>query len=107
MSGFTASAASNKWKLEFTDTFVDNYNSKDLEGQRRVDEALSVLVTSERPHKLGQIKDLPVAFGGRVCVYDISKSSRLSYNVLFATRIIQCVRVCDHKTVQGKDFRAR
>ena len=106
LSGFTSSAASapsNEWKLEFTPTFIDNYNSKDPENQHRVDQALLVLATSKWPHKLGHIKELPTAFGGKVCVYDISKSSRLSYNVFFAAKTIQCVRVCDHKTVQGKD----
>jgi hypothetical protein len=103
LSGFTATAASDQWTLEFTQTFIDNYNSKDSENQHRVDEALSVLAGSKWPNKLGQIKELPAAFGGRVCVYDISRSSRLSYNVFFETKTIQCVRVCDHKTVQGKD----
>jgi hypothetical protein len=100
LSGSTADAPSNQWKFEATPTFDNGYNSKSAEDQHRVDEALLVLAESRFPNRLGEIKDTP---DGHVCVYDITRSSRLSYNVSFPTRTIQLVRVCDHKTVYGKD----
>jgi hypothetical protein len=100
LSGYTANVSSNSWRFDATPTFDNGYNSKDVENQGRVDEALEVLAESRFPNRLGTIKNIP---DGRVCVYKISKSSRLSYNVSFATKTIQLIRVCDHKTVYGKD----
>jgi hypothetical protein len=105
LSGFIPNALnipSSKWTLEFTPTFLENYLGKGAEDQRRVDDAVRTLAASNWPNRLGEIKELPLAFGGRVCVYDISRSSRLSYNVFFQTKTIQYVRVCDHQTVYGR-----
>jgi len=97
--------ASSKWKLEFTPTFLENYLGKNDEDQRRVDNAVATLAASDFPNRLGEMKNLREVFGGRVCVYDISRSSRLSYNVFFAAKTIQYVRVCDHQTVYGRKVR--
>ncbi len=108
LSGSTSNAPvapSSKWKVELTETFRENYLSKNTEDQRRVDDAVATLAASDWPNRLGEIKDLPASLGGRVCVYDISRSSRLSYNVFFPTKTIQCVRVCNHQTVQGRKVR--
>jgi hypothetical protein len=98
-------ALSSKWKLEFSDTFLENYLGKSSEDQHRVEDALTTLAASDWPNRLGEVKDLPPAYGGRVIVYDISRSSRLSYNVLFDDKTISCVRVCNHQTVQGRKVR--
>jgi len=100
LSGSTVDAPSNQWKFKATSTFDNGYSSKSVEDQHRVDEALLVLSESSFPNRLGEIKNTP---DGRVCVYDISRSSRLSYDVSFLTQTIQLIRVCDHKTVYGKD----
>lgn len=100
LSGFTANAKNDSWAFDATPTFKNGYDAKDSENQHRVDEALSMLGKSKFPNRLGEIKSTP---DGRVCVYDIGLKYRMSYRVSFPNRTIQLIRVCDHKTVYGKD----
>lgn len=100
LSGSIASAQSNLWIFDFTTTFDNGYASKDNDNQRLVDDALKMLSTSKQPQRLGDIKNTP---DGRVLVYEIGDKYRLSYRIEYVSRIIQLIRVCDHKAVYGKD----
>lgn len=102
--GSTANANDDLWEVIPASTFDYGYSRKDAENQHRVDELLLTLAASEFPHRLGEIKLTP---DGRVCVCDIGLKYRMSYRVDFKKKIIELIRVCDHKVVQGKDFRAR
>jgi len=100
LSGSIASAQSSHWSFDFTTTFDKGYASKDSVNQRLVDDALRMLGTSKWPQRLGEVKSTP---DGRVLVYEVGDKYRLSYRVDYISRIIQFIRVCDHKTVYGKD----
>lgn len=100
LSGSIANAKDSTWEFDWTPTFDYGYAAKDLENQRRIDDALTILAASKFPHRLAEIKNTP---DGRVCIYDIGLKYRMSYRVLFPNRTIQLIRVCDHKTVYGKD----
>lgn len=100
LSGFIASAQSRLWSFDVTSTFDVGYASKDKKNQLRVDDALVTLSSSKQPQRLGDLKNTP---DGYVLVYEIGRKYRLSYRVEYISRTIQLVRVCDHKTVYGKD----
>ena len=100
LSGFIASVQSNLWSFDITSTFDTGYASKDKKNQRRVDNALRTLGSSKQPQRLGDLKDTP---DGHILVYEIGRKYRLSYRVEYVSRTIQLIRVCDHKTVYGKD----
>lgn len=100
LSGSIASAQSSLWSFDITSTFDTGYASKDEKNQRRVDDALAILSSSKQPQRLGEPKNTP---DGHVLVYEIGRKYRLSYRVEYISRTIQLIRVCDHKTVYGKD----
>lgn len=100
LNGFIGSAQSSRWSFDFTTTFDKGYESKDSVNQLLVDDALKVLGNSRWPQRLGEVKNTP---DGRVLVYEIRDKYRLSYRIDYTSRIIQFIRVCDHKTVYGKD----
>lgn len=100
LTGSTANVSSSVWELDVTSTFDNGYVAKDLENRRRVREAILTLTSSSHPQRLGELKDTP---DGRVFVYDIGRKYRMSYCVSYSAKIIQLIRVCDHKTVYGRD----
>lgn len=90
----------SQWELVVTSTFDEGYTSKDTVNKHRVDNALADLSRSDDPRRLGIPKPTP---DGQVYVYEIGHKYRLSYRVDMKNRTLELIRVCDHKTVYGRD----
>ena len=86
------------WTLAPNKKFIKQYKSSSSDLQKRVDSALTELVMSENPTKLGDYKQ-----SLKVCAYNLDKSNRIIYSVDFINNTIELRRVGSHKQVYGKD----
>lgn len=68
------------------------------ERQKRADYAISDLAHSENPAAKGQYKS-----SIRVFTYELGRGDRILYDIQYEDNIIVLLRVCDHKSVYGKD----
>ncbi|MGI0047092.1 MAG: type II toxin-antitoxin system RelE family toxin [Nitrosotalea sp.] len=86
------------WIPERTKLFTRQYKSLHSDLQKNVNLAITELVKSENPIKLGKYKP-----SIKVYAYVLDKSNRLLYNVSFNEHVIEFIRVGSHKQVYGKD----
>ena len=86
------------WDTKSTPTFRRQYKNMGHYRQRSVDIATNVLRASENPADLGRYKQ-----DGNFYAYKLSKGDRLVYKINRKDHIILLFRVCDHKSVYGKD----
>lgn len=80
------------WTLESNKKFIKQYKSLSFDLQKKVDNALNELVNSEDPTMLGTYKQHL-----QVYAYNLDKSNRLVYVVCFSDKVIELLRVGDHK----------
>ena len=85
------------WDFELSNKFIKQYKKMSSQRQGRVDNALSELVNSEDPTKLGVYKK-----SMRVYSYELGNHDRIIYS-FDPNEGIELIRVCDHKSVYMKD----
>jgi mRNA-degrading endonuclease RelE of RelBE toxin-antitoxin system len=86
------------WIPERTKKFTQQYKLLHSDLQKKVDLAITELIESTNPTKLGEYKPSIKAYA---CVLD--KNNRILYNVSFNKNVIEFIRVGDHKMTYGKD----
>ena len=81
-------------------TAVFKKQHKNIGHKRRhtVDAAIVALETSENPADLGTCKQNSKSYA-----YKLSKGDRLLYGIDYNNRRVTFYRVCDHKSVYGRD----
>ena len=86
------------WNATRKTKFLKQYKNLDPQIQQKVNEAIQELRYSQNPARLGKYKQ-----NKRVFAYDIGRKYRVIYNVNWNNNTIEFLRVCDHKSVYGKD----
>lgn len=86
------------WRLDKRPKFVKQYSRLGNERQKYIDNALRELARSENPADLGEFKS-----SIKVFAYVVNKSDRILFDVDYPNGTIVLLRVCDHKSVYGKD----
>lgn len=77
--------------------FLKRFKGLDLQTKKCANTALNALANSENPSDLGIYKS-----DMRVFAYDIGKY-RMLFSIRYSENTIDLMRVCDHKSVYGKD----
>jgi len=86
------------WKIVGENAFKKQYKNMGHTRQTEVDKAIRELVSSENPANIGNYKQHQKIFA-----YELGKSDRLIYTLDYFHNEIILIRVCDHKSVYGKD----
>ncbi len=86
------------WNTERTPTFRKQYKNIGHKRQHAVDVAVDVLGASENPADLGRYKQ-----NKKLYAYKLSKGDRLLYKIDYNNHKVILYRVCDHKSVYGRD----
>jgi len=86
------------WRIEKRPQFAKQFKNLGSVRQQLVDTALRDLALSEDPAKKGEYKP-----SLRIWAYELNKSDRILYAVDYSQNVIILLRVCDHKSVYGKD----
>ncbi|MEX0657180.1 MAG: type II toxin-antitoxin system RelE family toxin [Nitrosopumilaceae archaeon] len=86
------------WKFEYSVTFVKQYRKLDHAIQNRVKTALAELSALDDPRLVGVFKQ-----SMKVFAYEFGRDYRLLYAVRFEDKVIELIRVGDHKSAYGKD----
>lgn len=63
-----------------------------------IDESVSQLLGADNPSLLGKYKQ-----SMKVFAYEIGRKYRIIYSVNWDDGVVEFLRVCDHKSVYGKD----
>ena len=88
----------NVWQVLKSKVFDRQYKNLGSVRQQITDKAVLLLSESENPADLGEYKS-----NLRVWSYELNKQDRIIYRVEYPENIIYFLRVCDHKSVYGKD----
>ncbi|AJZ76489.1 hypothetical protein SU86_009130 [Candidatus Nitrosotenuis cloacae] len=86
------------WQILRAKIFDRQYKNLGSVRQEIVDKALIILSESENPADLGEYKS-----NLRVWSYELNRHDRIVYRIEYKENIIHLLRVCDHKSVFGKD----
>lgn len=86
------------WTTRSEATFDSQFKHIGHVRQLRVSKAIDVLTASADPAILGKYKKHAAAFA-----YEIGRSDRLLYRLDRSRNEIVLLRVCDHKSVYGRD----
>ena len=86
------------WNIQRKNIFKKQYKNIGHARQLGVDKAISELVVSENPTKLGTYKQ-----NKKVYAYEIGKKDRLIFTLDYVELKIIFHRVCDHKSAYNKD----
>ncbi|MDE1827093.1 MAG: hypothetical protein KGH99_03480 [Thaumarchaeota archaeon] len=86
------------WILNPNKKFIKQYKSLSSNLQKKVDFALNELANSENPTLFGEYKQ-----NLQVYAYNLDKGNRIIYVVCFTDKIVELLRVGDHKMTYGKD----
>lgn len=86
------------WNLKWASKFVRQYKRLDTKTKQAVDDAIADIVSSEDPSSLGVYKS-----DMRIFSYEIGRKYRVVYSIQYREGIVALLRVCDHKSVYGKD----
>ncbi len=86
------------WTPERTKKFIRQYKLLHSDLQKKINLAITELVKSENPTKLGDYKPSIKAYA-----YVLDKSNRIPYNVSFNEKVIEFIRVGNHKQAYGND----
>ncbi len=86
------------WNLEWASKFTKQYKKLHSDIQHEVDNAIENIASSTNPSILGTYKaDM------RTFSYEIGRKHRIIYSIRYKDGIVDLLRVCDHKSVYGKD----
>ena len=86
------------WTFEIKPSFKKQYRDLDAKTRKKVDGAMHDLQGSENPALLGKYKQ-----GMRIFSYEVGRKYRMIYNINWDSYVIELFRVCDHKSVYGRD----
>ncbi len=86
------------WRLDKRPKFVKQYSRLGDERQKYVDSALRELAKAENPADFGEFKS-----SIKVFAYVVNKSDRILFDIDYPNSTIVLLRVCDHKSVYGRD----
>lgn len=86
------------WQIHKSKRFNRQYKNLGSERQKKTDDAILRLAYSENPADEGDYKS-----NLRVWAYELNKYDRIIYTIDYQEKIIFFLRVCDHKSVYGKD----
>ena len=86
------------WQIDKRPQFNRQYNLLGSERQKRVDSAILDLAYSENPATKGDFKK-----SMRVFAYELGRGDRMIYTMQYEDNMIVLLRVCDHKSVYGRD----
>ena len=86
------------WELIWSERFIRQYKKLDSKIRQSVDDAITVLATSDSPSALGTYKS-----GMRTFSYELGRKHRIIYFIQYQAGAIELLRVCDHKSAYGKD----
>ncbi|MDE1816814.1 MAG: hypothetical protein KGI11_09700 [Thaumarchaeota archaeon] len=86
------------WRIVRKNKFEKQYWLLGSERQKRTDDAILDLAYSTNPATKGQYKS-----SIRVFSYELGRGDRILYDIQYEDSIIVLLRVCDHKSVYGKD----
>ena len=86
------------WQVLRSKVFDRQYKNLGSVRQQITDKAVLLLSESENPANLGEYKS-----SLRVWSYELNKQDRIIYRIEYPDNIIHLLRVCDHKSVYGKD----
>ena len=86
------------WQVDKRPQFRKQYRLLGSERQKRVDAAILDLAYSENPAIKGEFKKIL-----RVFAYELGRGDRIIYTIQYQDNTIVLLRVCDHKSVYGKD----
>ncbi len=86
------------WKIKKENTFKKQYKNIGHNRQSIADKAILELAASSNPANLGKYKQ-----SNKVFAYELGKNDRLIYTLDYFHNEIILLRVCDHKSVYGKD----
>jgi mRNA-degrading endonuclease RelE of RelBE toxin-antitoxin system len=86
------------WAFEKKNKFKKQFKSLSPALKDKVKSALIDLATSEDPRTLGVFKP-----SMKIYAYELNKSYRILYSVRFEEKVIELIRVGDHKGVYGHD----
>ncbi len=88
------------WTIQANPDFYRQLKKLGPEELRRFDQAVNDLTLSEDPGKIGLPKK---GHWSGYYAYNLGRSHRLIYKVLYKEKIVLIVAVGDHKQVYGKD----
>ena len=86
------------WIPDRRPTFLKQFGNLDSKTRKRTEDAVLELLTAENPARLGVYKQ-----DMRIFAYNIGKKHRILYNVNWSNNTVEFLRVCDHKSIYGKD----
>jgi mRNA-degrading endonuclease RelE of RelBE toxin-antitoxin system len=86
------------WQIDQRSQFKRQYKLLGSERQKKVDNAIRDLIISGDPANCGDYKKSMKTYA-----YELSKGDRIIYDINYEAKIIILLRVCDHKSVYGKD----
>ncbi len=86
------------WQIDQRPQFRKQYKLLGVERQKRVDNAILDLAYSENPASKGDFKK-----NMRVFAYELGRGDRVIYTIQYEDNTIVLMRVCDHKSVYGRD----
>ncbi|MFZ1076325.1 MAG: hypothetical protein WAN47_02715 [Nitrosotalea sp.] len=86
------------WQIDQRPQFNRQYKLLGRERQKRIDSAILDLAYSENPSTKGDFKK-----NMRVFAYELGRGDRIIYTIQYEDNTIVLLRVCDHKSVYGKD----
>ena len=87
-----------RWGFSARTKFKRQYGRLDPTVRNAVDISVENLLGSDNPTLLGRYKQ-----GMGVFAYDLGRKYRIIYRVNWNRGEIEFLRVCDHKSVYGKD----
>jgi mRNA-degrading endonuclease RelE of RelBE toxin-antitoxin system len=88
------------WDIEEPENFEKEFKRLGIEVRKAYFSRVSDLVASKDPRAFGILK---ITKYGPAYVVRLNDSFRLLYTVDFTNRLIQIVKIGDHKQVYGKD----
>ena len=88
----------SKWIPDRRPAFSKQFRRLDGQLQKRAKQAMHELLASENPAHLGKYK-----ISYRIFAYNLGKKYRIVYNINWNENTIEFIRICDHKSVYGKD----
>ena len=86
------------WQIVRKNQFEKQYRLLGSERQKKTDDAILDLAYSTNPAAKGQYKS-----SIRVFAYELGRGDRILYDIQYGDNTIVLLRVCDHKSVYGKD----
>jgi len=84
------------WRSKKSNRFEHRYNKLSDEMAKKVDEAISSILSSERPEKIGVMK---TSSRKGYFAWELGQRCRVLYRPIYPDRIVEFFRVCSHDEV--------